>query len=53
MYNALYLSPMIPSYNIRETVSFFDEVLGFSPVLDAETYAICQKNKIQNRAWTV
>lgn len=46
MYKALYLSPMIPSYNVRETARFFEEVLSFSPVLDAETYAIYQKDNL-------
>jgi hypothetical protein len=30
MYKALYISPMIPSYNIKETTSFFTDILGFT-----------------------
>ena len=46
MYKALFLSPMIPSYNIAETADFFKDLLGFSVVLDAETYAIYQKDNL-------
>lgn len=46
MYKALYLSPMIPSYNIEETALFFKELLGFSAVLDSETYSIYQKDNL-------
>ena len=46
MYKALYLSPMIPSFHIRETASFFQEVLNFSPVMDTERYAIYQKDHL-------
>jgi len=45
-YNALWLSPMIPSFNIKETVRFFKDTLGFSSVLDSETYAVYQKNNL-------
>ena len=46
MYKALYLSPMIPSFHIEETVRFFTDILGFSTILDAETYVICQKDNL-------
>lgn len=46
MYKALYLSPMIPSYNLEETANFFKDVLGFSAVMDTETYAISQKDNL-------
>ena len=29
MYKALYLSPMVPSFNIRETLNFFVELFSF------------------------
>ncbi|MCX6316881.1 MAG: hypothetical protein NTW29_06305 [Bacteroidetes bacterium] len=45
-YKALYLSPMIPSYDLKETGLFFKEVLGFSPVMDTDTYAIYQKDNL-------
>lgn len=45
-YKAKYLSPMIPSFNLKETVLFFKEVLGFSPEMDTETYAIYQKDNL-------
>jgi hypothetical protein len=43
-YQALYFSPMIPSFRLSETVRFFTEVLGFSIEMNTETYAIVQKN---------
>ena len=46
MYKALYLSPMIPSFKLEETTNFFKDVLGFSSVMDTDTYAICQKDSL-------
>jgi hypothetical protein len=46
MYKALYLSPMIPSYNIPETLSFFTNVLSFSAVMVAYGYAIARKDNL-------
>ncbi len=45
-YQALYLSPMIPSFNLKETVNFFKSVLDFTPIMDTETYAVYQKNNL-------
>jgi hypothetical protein len=42
----MYLSPMIPSFNVAETSSFFRNILGFSPVRASEGYAIYQKNNL-------
>jgi catechol 2,3-dioxygenase-like lactoylglutathione lyase family enzyme len=46
MYKALYLSPMIPSYNIPETLSFFTDVLSFTAVMDVDGYAIAHKDNL-------
>lgn len=46
MYKALYLSPMIPSFDIDETGDFFKRVLGFSSVMHTDTYAIYQKDNL-------
>lgn len=46
MYKAKYLSPMIPSFQMKETVRFFKDILGFSPVMETETYAVYQKNNL-------
>lgn len=46
MYKAIYLSPMIPSFNIKETVYFFKDILGFSSVMDTENYGILQKDNL-------
>ena len=44
MYKAIYLSPMVPSYNIRETVRFFTELFGFEVAKDEENYMIVRKD---------
>lgn len=44
MYKALYLSPMIPSFSVGETVSFFKELLLIETVLESEGYAVLQKD---------
>lgn len=46
MYKALFSSPMIPSFNLKETVYFFKDILGFSPVMDTENYAIYIKDNL-------
>jgi hypothetical protein len=46
MYKALFLSPMIPSFNIEETTDFFKNILGFSPVMHTEAYAVYQKDNL-------
>lgn len=45
-YKAIYLSPMIPSFNLGETIHFFVELLGFTTILDTSTYAVCEKNNL-------
>jgi hypothetical protein len=44
MYKALYLSPMVPSYNIRETVRFFVELFSFKVARDDNSYVIIYKD---------
>lgn len=46
MYKAKYLSPMIPSFNIAKTASFFKDILSFTPVIGTETYSIYQKDNL-------
>ena len=46
MYKALYLSPMIQSSNIRETVLFFQEVLDFRIGRDDQSYVILYKDNL-------
>ncbi len=46
MYKALFLSPMVPSFNLIETAQFFREVLGFNAVMDTPEYAIYQKDNL-------
>ncbi len=43
MYKALYISPMIPSYNIKETVSFFVDLFNFEIYMEGN-YAIIYKD---------
>ena len=44
MYQALHISPMIPSYNIKETAAFFIDVLEFTPYMNEDGYAILYKD---------
>lgn len=44
MYKAHYISPMIPSYNIKRTTNFFKDILDFIAVVDTETYVILHKD---------
>ncbi len=46
MYKARYLSPMIPSFNLEKTVSFFIELLDFKVVRDDKTYVILNKDNL-------
>ncbi len=46
MYKALSVSPMIPSFNIEVTADFFRNILGFTPVMESEGYAIYQKDNL-------
>ncbi len=46
MYIAHYLSPMIPSFNIGKTTSFFIDLLEFTLVRDDKTYVILSKDNL-------
>ena len=46
MYTAKYLSPMIPSYNLEKTVSFFVDLLHFKIGRDDNTYFILYKDNL-------
>lgn len=46
MYKAEYLSPMIPSFNINKTVSFFIDLLDFKVARDDKTYFILYKDNL-------
>jgi len=46
MYKAIHLSPMIPSYDIKETISFFKNLLDFKAFMDEPTYAILYKDDL-------
>jgi hypothetical protein len=46
MYRALYLSPMIPSFNVKETAHFFKNVFRFTVVRDDEHYTILSKDNL-------
>jgi len=45
MYKALYLSPMIPSYNIQETSKFFKELFSFKAAREEFGYVILYKDQ--------
>ncbi len=46
MYKALYLSPMIPSYDIQATGTFFKDILGFTPLMNTDNYTILSKDNL-------
>ncbi len=46
MYKAKYLSPMIPSFDIQKTVSFFTDLLDFKIGRDDKTYVILYKDNL-------
>ncbi len=46
MYKAKFLSPMIPSFNIPETVSFFKDFLDFTIHADFNDYVILIKDNL-------
>ncbi len=46
MYQARHLSPMIPSFDIAKTASFFIDLLGFEILRDDKTYVILQKDNL-------
>jgi catechol 2,3-dioxygenase-like lactoylglutathione lyase family enzyme len=45
-YKAKYLSPMIPSFNIEKTASFFTDLLDFKVRRDEKTYVILYKDHV-------
>lgn len=45
-YRALFLSPMISSFDLKASLQFFREVLGFRVHMDTDTYAICEKDNL-------
>jgi hypothetical protein len=46
MYKALRISPMIPSFNMKETAAFFIDILGFSKYMYEEGYIILYKEEV-------
>lgn len=46
MYKALYISPMIPSSNLKETTLFFTELFNFKIHLNDLNYTIIYKDNL-------
>ena len=46
MYTAKFLSPMIPSFNLEKTVSFFTDLLDFRIDINHETYFVLSKDNL-------
>ena len=46
MYKAIHLSPMIPSFSIRETIDFFKDLFGFKIALASENYFVIYKHDL-------
>lgn len=46
MYKAQYLSPMIPSFDLKKTSDFFTSLLNFEIYMDSDTYKILCKDNL-------
>ena len=46
MYKAIYMSPMIPSFDLQITGNFFKDILNFEKVFDSGNYTIYEKNNL-------
>ncbi len=46
MYTALFISPMIPSFDVMETSAFFKRNLNFSAIMDSPQYTILKKDNL-------
>jgi hypothetical protein len=46
MYKAIRVSPMIPSFNMKETAAFFIDLLGFSKYMYEDGYIILYKDDV-------
>jgi catechol 2,3-dioxygenase-like lactoylglutathione lyase family enzyme len=45
-YKALYLSPMIPSYDVPKTRAFFTDLFGFGVHMGDDNYSILYKDNL-------
>lgn len=45
-YKALFLSPMVPSYDLKETGRFIKDTLGFKPHMETDSYAIYERDHL-------
>ena len=45
-YKALYLSPVIPSYDLPKTRTFFTDLFGFGIFMGDDTYSILHKDNL-------
>ena len=46
MFKAMFISPMIPSFHLKETGDFFKNVLNFTAVMDTPEYSIYKKDNL-------
>ena len=46
MYKAIYISPIIPSFDLQITGIFFKDILNFEKVFDSGNYTIYEKNNL-------
>lgn len=44
MPKALYLSPIIPSFDVDQSLAFFTDLLGFTVTFQGGGYGICEKD---------
>ena len=46
MYKAIYISPIIPSFDLQITGIFFKDILNFEKIFDSGHYTIYEKNNL-------
>ncbi len=46
MFKAIHVSPMVPSYDVRHTIHFFEDIFGFAIFVGDENYAVLKKDDV-------
>lgn len=49
MYKEKFITPMIPSHNMKKTAAFFKDILSFESVMETDSYSICMKDNLTIR----
>ncbi|MFI5160701.1 MAG: hypothetical protein ACHQHN_05455 [Sphingobacteriales bacterium] len=46
MVKAIHVSPMVPSYDVKDTIHFFEDIFGFTVFAGDENYAVLRKDDV-------